>query len=45
MADSAFASIEVKGVKDNSFAMDFNPDTKAFHGESYVFNSFNSFNS
>ncbi len=25
--------------------MDFNPETKAFHGESFVFNSFNSFNS
>jgi len=35
----------VKGVKDNSFAMDFNPETKAFHGESFVFNSLNSFNS
>ena len=34
-----------KGVKDNSFAMDFNPETKAFHGESFVFNSFNSLNS
>jgi hypothetical protein len=26
-------------------SMDFNPETKAFHGESFVFNSINSFNS
>jgi hypothetical protein len=51
---STFASFGVKGVKaikgvkDNSFATDFNPETKAFHGESFVFTSFSpltSFNS